>query len=71
MESSLEETFDMAVESVSSGKVDVPLTEDALELYGLFTRVRKGKCTGPRPAVYEMVKRAKYDAWSRASLLSR
>ncbi|KAJ8907110.1 hypothetical protein NDN08_003592 [Rhodosorus marinus] len=68
---SLEEQFDEAVNSVSSGGVNLSSQEDQLKLYGYYTRVKKGVCEGPRPGPWELRKQAKYDAWKDASETAR
>lgn len=36
-----------------------------LRFYSYFKQATEGPCKGPRPAFWEVVSRAKYDAWKR------
>lgn len=42
-----------------------PANEDLLALYSLFKQATEGDAKGARPGMFDMVGRAKYDAWSR------
>ena len=42
-----------------------PVNEDLLALYSLFKQATEGDAKGVRPGMFDMVGRAKYDAWSR------
>jgi acyl-CoA-binding protein len=39
--------------------------EVLLELYALYKQATKGDVSGPEPGMFDMVGRAKYDAWSK------
>ena len=39
--------------------------EILLELYGLYKQATVGDAAGSRPGVFDIVGRAKYDAWSK------
>lgn len=39
--------------------------ETKLKMYGYFKQVESGPCTAPRPGMFEVVKRAKHDAWAQ------
>ncbi|KAI4467463.1 acyl-coa-binding protein acbp [Holotrichia oblita] len=42
-----------------------PSNELMLRFYSYFKQATEGPCKGPRPAFWEVVSRAKYDAWKR------
>ena len=41
-----------------------PSNEDLLALYSLFKQASSGDSTGKRPGAFNMVARAKFDAWA-------
>lgn len=41
-----------------------PDNETLLKLYALYKQATKGDASGKRPGVFDMVGRAKYDAWT-------
>lgn len=41
-----------------------PSNDDMLALYGLFKQASEGDASGKRPGVFDMIARAKYDAWA-------
>ena len=41
-----------------------PSNEDLLALYSLFKQASSGDATGKRPGAFNMVARAKFDAWA-------
>ena len=41
-----------------------PSNEDLLALYSLFKQASVGDASGKRPGAFNMVARAKFDAWS-------
>jgi len=41
-----------------------PSNEDMLALYALYKQASVGDATGKRPGVFDLVGRAKFDAWS-------
>ena len=41
-----------------------PSNEDLLALYSLFKQASAGDANGKRPGAFNMVARAKFDAWS-------
>jgi acyl-CoA-binding protein len=57
------EDFAAAQEKVKTLK-EKPSNADLLELYSLFKQGSVGDATGSRPAFYDMVGRAKFDAWA-------
>ena len=42
-----------------------PDNEDMLRLYALYKQGSAGDVTGDRPGAFDMVNRAKYDAWAK------
>lgn len=42
-----------------------PDNEDMLRLYALYKQASAGDATGDRPGAFDMVNRAKYDAWAK------
>jgi acyl-CoA-binding protein len=42
-----------------------PDNEDMLRLYGLYKQGSSGDVAGDRPGAFDMVNRAKYDAWAK------
>lgn len=59
----LEAEFQQAAEDVKK-LPEAPDNSDLLELYALFKQSTKGDCDGARPGMFNMVARAKYDAWA-------
>lgn len=45
--------------------------EAKLKLYAFFKQAEKGPCSGPRPGMFDMINRAKYDAWKALGDLSK
>eukprot|EP01105_Mastigella_eilhardi_P026379 TRINITY_DN7592_c0_g1_i1.p2 TRINITY_DN7592_c0_g1~~TRINITY_DN7592_c0_g1_i1.p2 ORF type:complete len:240 (+),score=79.86 TRINITY_DN7592_c0_g1_i1:25-720(+) len=46
-------------------------SEDKLALYALYKQASVGPCTTSRPAFYELVGRAKWDAWHRLGAMPK
>jgi acyl-CoA-binding protein len=42
-----------------------PRNDQLLELYALYKQATEGDASGPRPGVFDLTGRAKYDAWAR------
>lgn len=42
-----------------------PDNEDMLRLYALYKQGSAGDASGERPGAFDMINRAKYDAWAR------
>jgi acyl-CoA-binding protein len=42
-----------------------PSNDTLLELYSLYKQGTEGDATGSRPGMFDMVGRAKFDAWSK------
>lgn len=45
--------------------------ETKLKMYAYFKQVESGPCTAPRPGMFELVNRAKHDAWAKLGSLSK
>ena len=41
-----------------------PSNEMKLKFYGFYKQAREGPCIGTRPSFWDVVARAKYDAWN-------
>lgn len=48
-----------------------PSNDTLLELYALFKQGTQGDASGARPGIFDMVGRAKFDAWSGKRGLSK
>ncbi|KAH9894391.1 ACBP-domain-containing protein [Cubamyces lactineus] len=60
--------FDRAVEIVQSLPKTGPIQtgyEDKLNMYSLYKQATVGNVQGPRPSVWDMLGRAKWDAWAK------
>lgn len=66
----LAEEFEAAVKRVN-GLSATPPTNVMLELYGLYKQASAGDATGSRPGTLDVRGRAKYDAWSSRSGMTR
>jgi len=62
-------TFEQAQKDVNTLS-EAPGNDDKLFLYAHFKQATKGDATGARPGMFEMVARAKYDAWAGLKGLS-
>ncbi len=40
-----------------------PSDDDLLQLYGLFKQATAGDASGPKPGFFDLVGRAKFEAW--------
>ena len=59
----LEEQFATASEEVQALS-ERPDNDTLLRLYALYKQATSGDVTGTRPGLFNMVGRAKYDAWA-------
>ena len=59
---SLQEQFEQASVAVK-GLTKKPSNEDLLKLYSLFKQATEGDINIPKPGMFDMINRAKYDAW--------
>ncbi|KAF9534959.1 acyl CoA binding protein-domain-containing protein [Crepidotus variabilis] len=60
--------FDRAVEIVQSLPKTGPIQtdyEEKLTMYSLFKQATSGNVKGPRPGIWDMLGRAKWDAWAK------
>ncbi len=48
-----------------------PANEDMLALYAHFKQASAGDASGSRPGMFDMVNRAKYDAWAALKGMSK
>lgn len=48
-----------------------PDNETMLQLYALFKQAKAGDVSGSRPGMFDMVGRAKYDAWAGKKGMSK
>ncbi|CAH1774246.1 unnamed protein product [Owenia fusiformis] len=68
MAATAKEKFDAAVKVIQSlpknGSYQ-PSYSLMLRFYGLFKQASEGDCTQPKPAFWEVVKKAKWDAWMK------
>lgn len=60
---SLEQQFEEAVARSKQLK-ERPSNDDLLALYALYKQATSGDATGDRPGMFDLVGRAKYDAWA-------
>ncbi len=60
----LKKQFDAAAQDSKKLK-SRPSDEDMLRLYALYKQSTAGDVSGDRPGAFDMVNRAKYDAWAR------
>jgi len=66
----LNEQFKTAAEEVL-GLSKAPDNSQKLKLYAFFKQASTGDPTGSRPGMFDMVNRAKYDAWADLKGMSR
>jgi diazepam-binding inhibitor (GABA receptor modulator, acyl-CoA-binding protein) len=59
----LAEVFAEAAERVKQ-LTEAPSNEDQLELYANFKQANVGDCNTPRPGLFAMKEKAKWDAWN-------
>ncbi|KAF7283599.1 hypothetical protein GWI33_023356 [Rhynchophorus ferrugineus] len=57
--------------SLSNKRGCPPSTSDGLEIYGLLKQVTKGDINKPKPSAFNIVEKAKWDAWSKKKGLSK
>lgn len=48
-----------------------PSNELMLRFYSYYKQATEGPCSNPKPAFWEVVKKAKWDAWTRLGNMSR
>jgi acyl-CoA-binding protein len=47
-----------------------PSDDDLLQLYGLYKQATEGDASGPKPGFFDLVGRAKFEAWEELSGIS-
>lgn len=62
--SDLQSRFEAAAQAAQN-LAERPSNDTLLELYGLYKQAITGDTTGKRPGMFDMVGRAKYDAWAK------
>jgi enoyl-CoA hydratase len=72
----LDETFKLAVKSIEKGPNAPKPKKDVdnmmkLQLYSTYKQATEGNVKGERPGMFNMVDRAKYDAWKSLDNLSK
>ncbi len=60
----LQEKFEDAVKR-SKSLTKRPSNDTLLKIYSLYKQGTKGDASGKRPGIFDMVGRAKYDAWAK------
>lgn len=63
MDTTLQAQFEAAAQAATA-LPSRPDNETMLKLYALFKQARSGDAAGSRPGMFDMVGRAKYDAWA-------
>ena len=63
MDATLQAQFESAAQAATS-LPQRPDNETMLRLYALFKQAKSGDAAGNRPGMFDMVGRAKYDAWA-------
>ena len=63
MDAALQAQFESAAQAATSLPTR-PDNETMLRLYALFKQAKSGDATGNRPGMFDMVGRAKHDAWA-------
>ncbi|KAJ3160203.1 hypothetical protein HDU86_001039 [Geranomyces michiganensis] len=72
----LEERFSRALGVLQSLGPDeqlgmVPSSDEKLQFYGLYKQATVGSCTTPRPSMWDVVGRSKWDAWNKVRSMSQ
>lgn len=67
---SLQKKFEAAAKDVQT-LPEKPGNDTLLELYSLYKQGTEGDCDGKRPGMFNMVARAKYDAWAKRKGMSK
>lgn len=67
--SDLQALFQQAVQD-SKQLASKPDNDTLLKLYALYKQATKGDASGKRPGRFDMVGRAKYDAWAKVKGMS-
>ena len=64
--SDLQQAFETAAQEAQSLS-QRPDNDTLLKLYALYKQATIGDASGKRPGIFDMVGRAKYDAWAKLS----
>ncbi|CAJ0935520.1 unnamed protein product, partial [Mesorhabditis belari] len=70
----LEEKFQAAVDIIQKLPKDGPLSttnDDKLKFYSLFKQATVGDVNTERPAFYQLIEKAKWDAWKSVEGISK
>ncbi len=62
MSEDLKTRFERAAKEVTQLS-EAPDNQTKLRLYALYKQATEGDCTGPKPGLFDMVGKVKYDAW--------
>lgn len=65
----LKEQFEQAAQDVQRLK-SAPGNDDKLKLYALFKQASQGNVSGKKPGMFDLVGKAKYDAWEKLQGMS-
>ena len=69
--SSVKETYDFAVSQINSGLNGYKFSNDEkLNLYGYYKQATLGKCNTPKPSMFNLVDKAKWDKWNSLGNMS-
>ncbi|KAI8585009.1 acyl CoA binding protein-domain-containing protein [Geranomyces variabilis] len=49
----------------------VPSSDEKLQFYGLYKQATVGSCATPRPSMWDVVGRSKWDAWNKVRTMSQ
>ena len=63
MDTDLQQRFEAASQAAMSLPTR-PDNETMLKLYALYKQAKSGDASGSRPCMFDLVGRAKYDAWT-------
>lgn len=70
----IKENFDYAVEQIRSSKprsTNGPTDAEKLKFYALYKQATLGKCNTSQPWAFNVVERAKWDAWNALGNISK
>jgi len=70
----IKENFDYAVEQIRSSKprsTNGPTNTEKLKFYALYKQATIGKCNTAQPWAFNVVDRAKWDAWDALGSMSK
>lgn len=70
----IQENFNFVVESVRNSvpkKENGPTDAEKLKFYALYKQATVGKCNASQPWAFNMIERAKWDAWNALGNMSK